>query len=337
MSTKQRLVIMGHVLFLLAPVWLMMWAMPPPAEAQAKADSLSIESATVYRHLIEENDMLMLVHYDITYASLPTERASDLYLLRLMDGGDQLAIDVPYPFGDQRGFNEGVGGFYWAASGTQPTWGGAYDVVLQGNPLVWPDVEDWKETLTLGASNYSSFDTQSENQLYLYLSILSIAESIEADWSETLVATGSLGDVLNETGSAYFARAIPALPLMCPTVFSVSESWPNWPTRTWSREYATEIADDAENTPIGALVTIIARNTNMTYTAAGTVFVFICFAVVVFLTYSKAKGQGDEGILVGLPVLMIGVRLGLLSMSIWAVYALFSVMLVGYVLFFRHG
>jgi len=322
------------ILFIL----LVVLALPQTVEAQDKADSLTIKSVTCFRHLIEENDMLIMVHYDIAYSgTLPDENADELYMIRMFDSGTEVAIDIPYSIGAQRGFNEGVGGFYWAASGSSPAWGGSYDVVLQGNPTVWGDVEDWKTTTTLGDSNWSNYDTQTENRVYLYLSILEIAEDLEADWSETLIVSGSIGDQLNETGSSYFNGAIPALSFMCPEVFSVVDIWPNWPSGEWEREYAESIADTVDDSPIGDLVEVIERNLSISYIAAGSIFVFICFGIVVFLTYARCGGQGDEGILVGLPVLMMGVRLGLLSMSAWAIMVVTLILLVGYILFFRHG
>lgn len=310
---------------------------PTPVNAQAQADSLAINSVTAFRHLIEENDLLVLVHYDIEYASIPTENADQLYLLRMFESGTQVGVDLPYVFGDQRGYNEGVGGFYWSASGSQPEWGGAHTIVLQGNPTVWGDVESWKVTETMGDADWSNYNTTDENRTFLYLTALSIASSIETDWGETLIVSGSLGDQLNDTGSAYFNGAIPAMSLMCPDVFSVVETYPDWPDREWNRDYADEISDTADNSPIGELVNIIERNFNVSYRAAGSLLIFIIFAVVVMLTVVRYQGQGDEGILVGLPVILMGVRLGLLSMSVWGIITLMCIMLLGYVLFFRHG
>lgn len=334
---RHKLMSTIQLFIMLLPICLILAYNPPKVEAQAKADSLAINQVKCFRNLLEENDLLIVVHYDIEYASLPTENANQLYMLRLFESGTEMAIDLPYVYGDQRGYNEGVGGFYWSASGTQPAWGGYHDVVLQGNPAVWGDVESWKVTETLGDANWSEYDTTSENQTFLYLTILDIADSIGTDWGVTLVVSGSIGDQLNDTGSSYFNGAIPALSLMCPDVFAVSEIWPDWSNQTWSRSYAEDIADTTDNSPIGDLVEVLERNLNITYIAAGSLLVFIFFVVVVFLTVVRYNGQADEGMLVGLPVLLMGVRLGLLSMSVWGIFTLTSVMLVGYVLFFRHG
>lgn len=310
---------------------------PIKVMAQSKADSLSIISVTCFRHLLENDDLLVLIHYDIEYSVLPDENADDLYMMRMFVSGSPVAIDLPYVFGDQRGYNEGVGGFYWAASGSQPAWGGYYEIVLQGNPTVWGDVEDWKYTETLGDTDWSNFDTATENQTFLGLTVLDIADSIETDWGTTLVATGSIGDQLNDTGSSYFNGAVPALSLMEPAIFSVVETWPDWSDREWTRDYSDGLEDTLDGTPLGNLVAMIERNMSISFIAAGSVIVFALFIMVVIMTITKCKGQGDDGILVAMPVLLMGVRLGLLSMSIIAIYALCSIMLVGYILFFRHG
>lgn len=310
---------------------------PDIAEAQAQPDTLSIESAQCFRHLMEDDDLLIVVHYDIEYASVPSTPASERFLVRLMNSGTQLGIDTPYPYGDQYGYNQGAASFYWAASGSPPAWGGEYDIVLQGNPLIWGDADDWKQTYTLTTADWEDATTQTEQRYAARLYLLDIATDIQIDWNETLVVTSVTGDVLNDVGAAYFANVIPGLYYMVPDVFSISDEWPVWESVEWTRDYDKSLRTELDGSPIGDLVEWIARNTNLTFIAAGGFVVMVFYIIAIALTVTRADGDAGDGMLVGFPVIIMGVRLGLVPMAAYGIFILTCVLLLAYILFFRHG
>lgn len=100
-------------------------------------DIHQITKVEVYRHVIEENDSLYLINYDLEYGTLPGERIDDTYLFRLVDPGTGiLGSTTAYGFFDD-GYSQGIASIYFSAEDA-PTWNGAYTMYFDGNPsLHW--------------------------------------------------------------------------------------------------------------------------------------------------------------------------------------------------------
>lgn len=308
------------------------WA---PVYAAAQPDDMDIYYVSAFRHLLEDDDMLIVIHYDIEYASKPSEDADELFMFRFMNGSTELGLDAPYSGFDQRGYNEGIAGFYFSAADA-PAWGGAYSVILQGNPVAYPDAGDWDEEYYLSAGEWSPYTTQADNQLSLWLLLVDLASDLEDDWTDTLLVTTSEGVVLNMDGTAYVSGCINNIQSMVPEAFTVSVGQPQWGEETWSKTYDEGLRTTSSGTAIAGLVEVVERNMNIPFMAAGTLLILIGYTVIMVLTYMRT-GSVDGGILVGLPILLVGVRLGLVPMAGLAVFALLAVMLLGYVFFFRNA
>jgi len=86
--------------------------LPGAVSAQAAPDDLIILSVQGYTGALEDDDLLLVVHYDIEYASPPSQLVSDTFIGRfLVDTTDRNSTEL-FPF-SQRGYNEGVFSFYW--------------------------------------------------------------------------------------------------------------------------------------------------------------------------------------------------------------------------------
>jgi len=303
------------------------------AHAQTKADALSIESVAAYRHLIEDNDVLIMVHYDIQYGSSPDEAANELYLCILKNDDVQIGSVLPYPYYDS-GYGEGVMAFYYSADDA-PVWGGTYTVTLQGNPIVWGDTDDWKSSYNMNSDDWSTYDDQETNQDALWVHIVSVAQSLETDWSSTLLDSTPRGLVLNTTaGEPYFVQAIIGLRTMCPDCFAVRDTTPNFGETDWSRAEDLSMRTTTHGTSIGNMVDLIARNMSVPFITAAAILVLVIYMFVIIYV-RRHTGDAADGVLSGFPIIPIAVSLGFIPMAGYAVFALLSASLFGYIVFFR--
>lgn len=307
----------------------------PCISAETQPDAINIVDVKAFRHLLETDDMLVVVHYDIAYADLPDDPAYENFIFRLMDGATPIGNALPYAHGTFLGYNEGIVSFYYSADDA-PAWGGDYTVLLQGNPAIFDDAEDWSIYYNMMSSNWSIHTTQQTNQYALWLCVVDMALSIQANWGIDLLVSSQYGDVLNTDGEAYLLRAIPGIRSMTPDSFSVRETTPIFDPESYDRAYDTSIRTSSSGTAIGSLVNVIERNMSIPFMAAGTLITLIIYVVIILITYHRTK-ELDGGILVGLPVVLVSVRLGLVPMAGIAIFALIAVMLVGYTLFFRNA
>lgn len=196
-------------------------AVMPVAADPASPTSFQILSVNVFRNLHESGDALYVFHYNIYYASSqPTTSVNKLFLFRLMDtdGTTPLGSTVPYPYNNS-GYDEGVGGFYFAA-GDAPTWQAALTIRMEGNPQYWSSPPVATHTLIL--SEYCGSASVSVNRSQLGGWILDTSTDLEISWGIKLVTEGASGTVLTTTGETYYKGTIGGIKEMCPQIFSIT-------------------------------------------------------------------------------------------------------------------
>ena len=141
----------------------------PISHAQAtplnNPSSLLIVAAEGYRSVIETNDQLYLITFDIFYATAadrPSENASATMILNLNDGATVHALAVPTSF-VHRGYVRGVTGMYFAAGDADiPTWASATLVAeITGNPaLSWVSGQPLSNQQNPDDNTAADFETQ---------------------------------------------------------------------------------------------------------------------------------------------------------------------------------
>ena len=186
----------------------------------------SIIQVEAYQNVIEDDDQLYVIQYEIEYSAIPIEGTSDeLFLCRLMNGTTQLGVTTPYP-ANANGYSRGLMSIYFGADDVTSlglVWESAsYSVQLIGNPVLdWTD-GDPPSTTNSSFSNWTSFSSASDVNTTLSLRLSVIAQIIETAWagiSDLIEGTG--GDrTLTDEGAEYFTLAIPNLRLMAPSLFS---------------------------------------------------------------------------------------------------------------------
>lgn len=258
-----------HVFSLLAvlvAVLLLLTIPALPVFAIADPDSPpQVNAVDVYE--LSDGGLGVLIDYYIDYAVLPTELADEAYLAIFIDtdGTTQLKSAAPYVFVDSgygRGliwirFSDAEVTTYSLDSANQAL----YRVWLQGNPtLTWAG--DPPKTIGMLASwNLSTATSALGSKIRYY------ADELELAWLLDMVQPSATGNVLTNTGEAYFLNVIPDLKSLSPEVFMASVVYP---TAT-STNYASSFSAVATGAIInGSPVTLVQGTQVITATGLGT-------------------------------------------------------------------
>lgn len=296
-------------------------------------DTLEILDAIACRDLIEEDDMFVAVRYNILYdpTAEPTETAQELFLIRLMDGVDQLGVVTPYPYYND-GYDMGIVGLYFDADEAL-VWETAYTIELRGTPAAWATPPE--TSLVLGESMYSGFDGQEENQEALYTWMVEAVGALESNWSVSLLESTESGSILDETGQTYMTSAIPGLVSLCPQLFWIQSVDMDTTARTWGTGQADLYAARFDGTWVGDGMDAMADMLHVTPQFLGGVFLVLLPFILLVILCERLFNTSTPALII-LPVLMgMGAVLGFLSMAVFAIIVLMFVLFLGYVLFFR--
>lgn len=298
----------------------------------------------VYRNLLEPGDFLVVVEYNIPYASPPTTSAGDTYILRMMsvDGLTQLGSNIPYPYNDF-GYNYGVTSIYFTAAQVTSlglTWEAAYILRLEGNPLQFAAAPPLA-IYALAAGDYDPSTTADGSRAALATKVIAIAEVLQAQWAITLLTSGPSAPVLNSTGAQYFGLAIRSLVNMAPQAFSsliVQPIATIFPTPTGT-PFAIGIGQTfTDNDAIGkgrsALSVFFFGDTDSQNTVA-TMLTIIGYIAAIVVSYMKF-GTATPGILIGFLLMPVGVYLGM-PFAMMFIPAFIAALYGGYVIYARGG
>lgn len=300
----------------------------------AAADYRSVLSVRVYRNLLATGDRFFLVHYDVHYDSIPTTELAKYYTFRLYNSGGTL-IGTTSPFGYfHTGYDEGVLGFYFGAVGA-PTWGDAAVVRIEGSPLYFtspfPAVN-----YGISAAEYCTSTDQTINRTQLAAQLISVAQSLETDWSIELVTTAGAKTVMNTTGTTYYTRSVANIQYMAPDAFAVSTNSTNTTARSWTNAqallYEQRYAGTWVETAVNSAGGLFNVEGNLV-TGAGVLV--LCIALV---GLAQRKWQNaDAGLLAAVVVFLVASLAGFVA---WAIVGIATVLAALYVtmrVVWRHG
>ncbi len=240
---------------------------PQVVQAQAAPDTIEIRQATFYRDLSETGDFAALVHYNLAYATLPTDDADVNFLTRLLDGTTIRGTNVPYPYTSfdgtfaQGGYGEGVIILYFTAAqtlafswtdgaGAWTTWPmTTISVELLGNPTIFATIPT--TTWSAVSGDFSTSSGQATNQSQLQAGAIIRATLLASAWGIPLLTDANL---LNANdGTPYYTAVAPNIRVLMPNAFAVSTEAPNFgtpvPTPGGAGTYAATARDryDAED------------------------------------------------------------------------------------------
>lgn len=308
--------------------------------------SLSIVSIRAYSGALETSDLLVVVHYDIVYSSIPAEQASEAYLGRFMRGTTELRSVEPFPFND-KGYNEGVLSFYWTPTQMtddsiefNDTNSEGYSVILQGKMSVFPG--------TVPSTEASLIDWRDSSQTTdaLYDDLVAQAYELEqdADWSansQDLIAATTGVDAFTTTGENYFSGAIPNLQSMVPKLFSTSVRRPEATERTFSNDHAQALEDTFEGNWMETRFTTLATTLRAPRNVITTIFAFILMGIAAFGAAALFKDRPADGMSFGMLTFAVTIPLfasiGWLPFEIAAIVAFMGLLGLGWTLFLRRA
>jgi len=306
------------------------YAVDPP-----DPDTLQVNSARVFKDLVEADDYLLVLYYTIDW-TLPTDQPDDAanktFTVRLMET-DQSAVignGTIFPFFDS-GYGEGCVSIYFAAADA-PTWGDPYVIRLEASPSYWADPP--LTTYALTASDYSPFTGQDDNEAALKAYLLDVGIDLEFAWNAPgEIVTQSLGSVLAASGEMYFEGAVPGLRTLCPSIFLTQITGPTATPNVWTEAGAEEWHDQWDDTFVedaNDSLDDLFGSASMVWNVVGFVIMLAC------MIYSYTKFQvARPGMLLGFLPIPILARLGLFSPAFMAVIVFGFIVYLGYTFFWK--
>ena len=315
--------------------------LPGAVSAQAGPDDLILLSVQGYTDALEDDDLLLVVHYDIEYGSPPSQLVNDTFIGRfLVDTTDRNSTEL-FPF-SQRGYNQGIFSFYWTA--LEATADSVefdnpntenYIIRLQGKPGVFPG----------GVPAINSSTITWRTRLELRTDIIALAQALQGDpdWVTeelSLIVTGDQTQFTSD-GEEYFATVIPRLASMEPALFESAVSILLPVTRTPTNSYKDDLDDFWVGYWVDDNLQSIADNFQMSLVVIKTFLAFVAMLIVCVGTGILLKQHGDTavefGILTMAVTLPLGISVGLISMPVGMVIGLLALVGLSWSFFGRRG
>lgn len=312
---------------------LMVLLLSTPALASvAQPGTIAIAEVDAYRHCLEDGDMLVIVKYQLDYATNPDDSVEYTYLGRMMDDTTQLDAVTPYSYYNS-GYDWGIYSFYFSAADA-PAWSGNYTVRLEGNPSL-----DWAGGTPPLASTSSitwhSTLTQGATEVLLESKILLLADDLSDRWQVTLTQEVTGGTTLNTAGVQYFGNSISDLREMVPDVFPTGIEAVAFTEEEHTQAYRTTLLSrigtgDVLGKARASVANLLGVDNNM----AGAIMFFMFLGAVVWGIAYGTGGQTRPIAFILVPLVIMGNLLGLLSLTFTVVIGLLSIMASAYIVFY---
>lgn len=323
------------VLVLLAILLCLIPASPVYADPDLP-DSVTLEHTYYNRHLIENNDFLLMVHYNLYYSgAYPTPTADNVFVFRLYapNGTTELGQALPYVY-ENGGYGQGVVAFYFSAIDA-PTWNNTYIYVLKitGNPAVFGTPPTY--TFNIPLDSWSTQTTQETNQAEVKDRVIVMARDLEIEWGIELLSQQDALIVFSAYGEAYFRNTIYGLQIMSPDLFYLQSEQMDTDDRTWS----TDLSDDYKERFAGTWVEDSIESGASLFHAP--VMLFLAIPVVgfsIYLIYKSKQNFGttNPGVLAA-AIMISGYSVLMLGMTLMAVVLLIMIWIAAFALFLRRA
>lgn len=302
-----------HRLLVLPVTLLVLLSVATPVYSIVDPDLISIESVRVYEGLWETGDMLFLVEYKDMYAVDPDEDPQDTFLLGVWDGAVK-GPDRPLDYYQHNFTSVYMTAAQVAAFGY--TFGDELKVRVAGNPVFFPSLVEGTnmKTVTLSGGNWLNGGSLETTREYLAAWCIVLAGVLEDSWSITLLTSS---DRLNATGMSKFKEAIPGLDSICPDIFQVYSTFPEYDDPAYTPTYETTLLGRMGprlEAVLDGLGQWIVGKPDMggLVGGVGLAILFFVLAGRVFV----ATGSVPTAVVVSIPFLFVGNIIGVLSLTI---------------------
>lgn len=277
----------------------------------------------MYRHCLEEDDLLAFARYNVPYASPPDETIAQAYIGRLLVGSTEYARVSPYSYYNS-GYGYGAFSMYLDAA-SAPTWGSSCNVSLEGSPTL-----DWSPStpsVVTSSMNWRATTGTTATRALMYAHIIAYAEELSDYWSVALTTSTAEGTVLSTYGEAYFTNVVPELRTICPNLFTSSSETVTLVDTEWENPEATETTS---SWPLdwGGISTWLGlpSSDEVLRTIIGFGIIFILCAML-----ASRTGRTDFTMIAGFGLMVIGAAVGMMSPIIVAGVTFAAVLLTGLV------
>lgn len=312
--------------------------------AIAQPTVIDILSVNNYRHVIEDDDLLVVALIEIDYSTIPSTNVTANFIFRVVNDSDvELGRAAPVVFISpsnnlNNGYGQSVVSLYFPAA-TAPTWLADLTYRLDGNPgafgAIIPSDTTTSETWNAGTDRATS-------GAELRSDIVDSAGTLEFDWDDfstfvPLLLHSAGGTVLTSSGEDYFTRAIPGLRQMAPDLFFARVTPAATVTPTpFDTSYRDTLVDRLDSTSAGDGLDAMGSAMGSTGAVARTVIAVLIFGLVFWFVATKA-GDGRIGLLAGSAVLVLGAGFGVPPLNALAVFALGATGVVSMVVFYARA
>jgi hypothetical protein len=303
-----------------------------PALAVEQPSTIDISDVTAYRHVLEDNDMLVIVTYNLQYTTNPDDSVEYTYLGRMMNGNTTLSTVVPYSYHNS-GYDWGIFSFYFSAADA-PAWEGSYVVRLEGNPtLSWTD--GTPPLVATSTISWNSATTQAATEYFIEQKVLYLADDLSDRWQVTLTEQVTGGTVLSSAGEQYFTNSISNLRTIAPDIFSTAVITPVFTEETHTTTYRDVLLSRVNDTIVGRPRDSLASLLGVGSDIAGAILFFAIIGVLIWGIMYSSGGQTRPIAFILVPMVILGNIVGLLTLTFTVVIGLLSILASGYILFYR--
>lgn len=279
----------------------------------------TIQEIKAYDSVLDDGDLLVVVEYDLEYASIPSEPINDTYLGRFFRGIDELNSTDPYPFND-KGYGRGLFSMYFTAAQKiaasiefDNTNSEDYRVRFEGKVGVFPG-----GVPTTTVTNILWQDkTDTKDLLHSQIKKLALSLEFDSGWSansqDLISSTGGV-DLLTDAGEEYFANAIPHLHSMVPSLFSSGVSGANFTEESFETSYSDELDSFWDGNWVDTKFETLATTFKAPKSLLTSLFALFWIVMIVWFT-SKMLDDTDHGQQFG--VLTIAITLPMFAAVGW--------------------
>lgn len=321
------LVIMGYYLLLITTAF----AIPQP-----DADP-TVSNVFANVNLRETGDVLIYGEYNIPHASLPDTTSDLTYSFRLIDTDNTTQLGAILPFARfAYGYNEGAFGFYFTAADNL-TIDQAYTIRISQSPAYFDTPESFDYVMPAGA--WTTLTDSEANQLEVYINIITIAQSLEANHTDLELLEASAGGTVlsSPTGETFFRGVIFGIQEMCPTLFLVQVYTFDTGDRAWTTDEFDEYQDRFSGTWLGTST----ANTSATFGVTTPTLMSVIFGLPIILgavIISSIKFKRIEpAYLVASLVLIMLALMGWVSIALFGLIYQLLAIYIGYLWFYARS
>lgn len=314
-------------------------------------DTVEIEAARVYRHMLEADDVLMVARYNVHYGNTSEQPTSPIDLtfeFTYTDStGNVTGNTTAYPFHNM-GYSKGVVSFYWAGNDTdKPGWEDLGNITITGTALFDTPPSD---TLTLTSADWSSYASPADLREDFRQFLIAQALFLQLNWNNWYADQGLTSrqvdllaevppeyTILSPSGEAYFTQVIDDLRSICPTLFLMQIIAPTHTEGNYTLEQQNIYDDVHGNDTIGDAKEGLSDLMGGIGGTNAATFVTLIIGIGVIVVFQYLFQKANIGMLIAYTLILLATPEGLFQMGIMALLAVIAVLYITDTLFWRRS